>query len=84
MVKKYNKLTPEDTQILDLIQQGSNKEGATVVRLIEELRKIKGKEPDIDEIVEKLEEAVKVGLVKRDIINKQDEPVMVWKSQIRL
>ena len=75
-------LQKKEELILKIINQTNRKDEITVNQLADQLKEITGKENRLDFIIEKLEEAEKAGLIKRDIISKEDEPLLVWKSQI--
>jgi len=80
----FNKLSlhKEDRLILKLVHQATGKDKNTANQLADHLKKITGKENRLSSLIEKLEEAEKVGLIKRDIISKEDEPILIWRSQI--
>ena len=45
------------------------------------LENIVGKTVNKEKLVQKLSEAEKIGLIKREIANRQDEPVQTWRTQ---
>lgn len=74
----YNKLSQEDKKILNSIKH--NKKTATVTKIAETFNKNSGKPLENANIIEKLQQMKKIGLVKENIINIEDEPFLVWKT----
>ena len=79
----YNKLAlKEEKLILQAAHEASKKEKPTANVIASHYQKLTGKTIDLELLLEKLNEAEKVGLIKRDITSQEDEPILTWKSQI--
>jgi exosortase len=81
-LKLFNKLaSPEEKLILQAVQatQKSKPTGSTIASQYEKLTK---KAIETELVLKKLDEAEEAGLIRREIINQEDEPLLVWKSWI--
>ena len=79
----YNKLAlHEEKLILQVAHEASKKEKPTANTIASNYQKLTGKTIDLELLIAKLNEAEKVGLIKRDITSQEDEPILTWKSQI--
>jgi len=82
-LKLYNKLAQQEVKpILQATHQTSQKDKTTTNTIASHYQKLTGKPIQIELLVEKLDEAQKAGLIKKDITSKEDEPILTWKSQI--
>ena len=82
-LKLYNKLAPQEEKlILKAAHEASKKEKPTANVIASHYQKLTGKTIDLELLIAKLNEAEKVGLIKRDITSQEDEPILTWKSQI--
>ena len=82
-LKLYNKLAPQEEKlILKAAHEASKKEKPTANVIASHYQKLTGKTIDLELLIAKLNEAEKVGLIKRDITSQEDEPILIWKSQI--
>lgn len=82
-LKLYNKLAlQEEKLILQAAHGASKKEKPTANVIASHYQKLTGKTIDLELLIAKLNEAEKVGLIKRDITSQEDEPILTWKSQI--
>jgi len=79
----YNKLTlEEDKLVLQAAHQATRADKPTGNTIASYFEKIAGKLIEPEQLHKKLNEAEKAGLIKREITSKEDEPALVWKSQI--
>ncbi len=82
-LKIYNKLAlQEEKVILQVVQQISKKEKATTNTIASYYQKLTGKTIKPKLLVKKLEDAEKVGLIKKKLVSQDDEPIFVWRSQL--
>ena len=82
-LKLYNKLAlQEDKLILQAAHEASKKGKSTANAIASHYQNLTGKTIDLELLIAKLNEAEKAGLIKRDITNQEDEPILTWKSQI--
>ena len=78
----YSKITSEtDKQILKAASQ-TNIPTAEQIALT--YHEISGKNMKLGELIEKLEQAEKAGLVKKEILNFEDNPLLVWRSTMSI
>jgi predicted nucleic acid-binding Zn ribbon protein len=74
-------IVPLERGVLEAVAS-SSKKGLPTGRAIEEkYRETAGKEIEPENLVYTLEAAKDTGLVKRDVSNNEDEPVLVWKNR---
>ena len=79
----YNKLAlHEEKLILQAAHEASKKEKPTANAIASHYQKLTGKPIELKLLLEKLNQAEKAGLIKRDITSQEDEPILTWKSQI--
>ena len=77
----FQKLHPHKQQIIEAIQQAERKTTATFENIIGNLKKRKSQAIGEDELLKNLAELEELGLIQTKIVNKQDDPVFVWKTQ---
>jgi len=78
--KAYQKLNPQDRQILNATHQ--TQKSATTQNIGTTYQKLTGKTISLRTLHQKLEQAQKLGLTKKEITNQEDQPVQTWKAQI--
>ena len=82
-LKVYNKLALEEEKlILQAAHQASKQNKPTANTIASHYQKLAGKPIELNLLLQKLNQAEEAGLIKRDITSKEDEPTLVWKSQI--
>jgi len=82
-LKMFNKLSiPEEKVMLQAVHQAQKGSQPTARAIAYSYQSLTGTSIETDKLVEKLKDAEEAGLVKRDIISEQDEPLLVWKCQI--
>jgi hypothetical protein len=78
----YSKITSEtDKQIL---KAASQTKIPTAEQIALTYHEISGKNMKLGELIEKLEQAEKAGLVKKEILNYEDNPLLVWRSTMSI
>jgi len=80
--KVYNMLAPEEKLILRAAHQTAQKERPTINAIASSYQKLAQKPTEFSLLLEKLNEAEEAGLVKREVISQDDEPVLIWKNQV--
>jgi exosortase len=84
-LKLYDKLVLyEEKFILQAVKRASKKGKATTNDIALHYQKLTGKAIELGMLVEKLKEAEKVGLIKREIASQEDEPILTWKSHVSI
>jgi exosortase len=75
---------PEEKLILQAAYQASKKDQPITSAIAVHYKKLTGKTVETETLIQKLNEAEKLGLVKRDIASREDQPIIVWKSHTPL
>jgi len=76
----YSKITSKtDKQIL---QAASQTKVPTANQIALTYHKSSGKNMNLEKLIEKLEQAEKAGLIKREIMSFEDNPLLVWRTTI--
>ena len=78
----YNKLASREKLILRAAHQAAQEEKPTINTIASAYQKLAQKPIQPSLLLEKLSEAEEVGLVKREIISHNNEPVLTWKNQV--
>jgi len=81
-LKAYQKLSKQNKAILDATHQ--TKTTPTTINIAATYQKLNNKPITTDKLIEKLQQAQETDLIKKQIINNQDEPVLGWKTQLSL
>ena len=80
----YNRLSSEeDKAVLKAVRQ-AEKELSTGNRIIDEYKRITDKPINMESLLQKLKVAEDAGLVKKEIVSREDEPMIEWKIQFIL
>ena len=74
-------IVPLEREVLEAVALSSRKGPPTGRAIDAKYLENTGKEIEPEKLIEKLEAAKEVGLVKREISNNDDEPVLVWKNR---
>jgi exosortase len=77
----YQKLSKINMQLIDIIRRIEKKDMATFRKIAEEYKKASANTTE-DELLKKLSELERTGIIKGTIINKHDEPIKIWRTQI--
>jgi hypothetical protein len=80
----YNKLSETNRQIIDMVRETEKKHIATLSGIEETFREKTGKTMAKTKLLEKLLEVEKTGIIRHTIGNQQDEPIVIWKTQINI
>jgi hypothetical protein len=83
-IKLYNKLSQHDKLIIQAAHRASKEEKRNANTIASHYQKLTGKPIESEPLIEKLNEAEKVGLIKRIITSQEDEPTLIWKSQVQI
>jgi len=79
----YNKLALEQEKIiLKAAHQAAQKNKSTGNSIISHYQKLTGESIRLETLFKKLKEAEEIGLMKREIAGREDEPLLIWKSQM--
>jgi hypothetical protein len=82
--KAYQKLSASTRKIIDLVIETEGTKKPTLHAIASTYKDRIGDYVDPEELLQKLSEVEKTGIVKSEIANVYDEPTKVWKSQLRL
>ena len=80
----YRKFSKANKQITNAVYQTEKSMLPTLNNISETYGNITGKTVDNEKLILKLSEAEKIGIIKREIANKQDEPVQTWRTECSL
>lgn len=83
-LRVYNRLASEEERLILQAVHRARKDRPTASTIAAHYQKLSGKPIELEAVVEKLEEIQAAGLVTTDIDVTEDEPRLVWKSQIAL
>ena len=82
LLNLYGKLSMQNKNIVQAVENARKQGPSTVDAVLVELQKLPDPTTDKTLLNQKLVEAENAGLVERAIANKDDEPVISWKSQV--
>jgi len=83
-LKVYNKLASEEKLIPRAVYEVAKRGKATCDAIASAYQKLAQNPIELNLILEKLEQAEEAGLIKKEVISQDDEPVLIWKSQVPL
>lgn len=83
-LKAYKKLAPEEKLILQAVHQAAKEGKTTGNEIALRYQRLTGKAIESSLLLQKLNEAEEASLVKKEIISREDEPTLAWKSQTPL
>ena len=81
-LKVYNKLASEEKLVPRAAYEAAKRGKATCDAIASVYEKLAQKPIQSGLLLEKLGQAEEVGLIERVVISQEDEPVLIWKSQI--
>ena len=82
-LKVYNKLiSQQDKRILKATHKAAKIGKPTTNSIATLYQKLSGKTISLDFLTKKLKEAEKADLIKCDVASQNDEPILVWRSQL--
>jgi len=80
----YNKLSTTDRQIIEAVQQSGKSATSTLLNIAATYQKTTNTGLERNALYVKLIQAEETGLVSRQIVNRQDEPIQTWKTNVNL
>lgn len=80
----YQKLSKPNRQIISMLHETESQTIPTLNNIATTYKKTTGKPIDKKQLLRKLSEIEKTGIIKNSIANKKDEPLQVWKTQMTL
>jgi len=80
----YKKLSKMNQQIIEAVHQAQRTATGTITNIAKTYENIAEEKITAENLLQKLTEAEKAGLVEKEVINEQDEPVLGWKTQLSL
>jgi len=83
-LKVYNKLALEAKLVPRAVYEAAKRGKATCDAIASVYQKLAQNFIESSLLLEKLDQAEEAGLIKREVISQDDEPVLVWKSQVSL
>jgi len=82
-LRAYNKLALEEEKlILQAAHHAAKKDKPTGNQIASCYQRLAGKPIESSLLLQKLHEAEEAGLVKKEIISHNDEPVLIWKNHV--
>jgi hypothetical protein len=79
----YQKLSEINRQMVEMVKETEKKHIATLSNTAATYREKTGKQITKTQLLKRLSEIEKTGIIKRVIANQNDEPIITWKTQIR-
>jgi exosortase len=76
----YNKLSTKKQQIIRAVAKAQKQGTPTAQGIAEELGKLTGSPTDLVQMELDLQEAEKIGLIDRTLVNGEDKPAFAWRS----
>jgi exosortase len=84
-LKIYHQLgLQEERFILQATYEASKRDTPIATNIASHYQRLTGKTIEPRALIQKLTQAEKLGLVRRDIASREDQPIVVWKSQTSL
>jgi exosortase len=80
--KAYDKLSEPDKQIVDIVRETEKKMKPTLDKIAMAYKEKTCQTTDKTQLLETLSAIEKTGIIETTIIGKQDEPVLIWKTQM--
>jgi len=78
----YQKLSKQDQQIIEAVYQTQQETTPSLSNIATTYTKLAQKSITNEELLEKLNQATLTELIKKEITNQKDEPLLAWKSQV--
>jgi len=80
----YQKLSKANRQVIDAVHQTEKNMPVTLNNILETYKSTVRKGVNKKKLLEELSEAEKMGVIEKKIVNRQDEPVQVWRIKCSL
>jgi len=77
----YQKFSKANKQTIDAVHQTEKTIMPTLNNISKTYDKVTGKTVGKEKLMQKLTEAEKIGIIKKDIANRRDEPVQIWRTE---
>jgi exosortase len=81
-IQLYNKLSEHDKLVIQAAHRASKKDEPTINAIASRYKILAGRNIEIEELIKKLDETEKVGLIKKDMTSYGDEPRLTWKTKL--
>jgi exosortase len=81
-IQLYNKLSEHDKLVIQAAQRAPKGNELTINAIASRYKILAGRNIEIEELIKKLNETEKVGLIKKDITSYGDEPRLTWKTKL--
>jgi hypothetical protein len=78
----YQKLSNADKQIINAVNETGKNMLPTLNNISETYNNMTGQTIEKEKLMQKLTEAEKIGILKKAVGNRLDEPVQIWKPNI--
>jgi hypothetical protein len=78
----YGKLPKESREVVDAVFRAKKKTLPRLNDISMTYAQITGKPVVSEDMVRKLSEAEEIGIIKKEIVGKRDEPYLIWKAEI--
>ncbi len=76
----YNKLSTQKQRIIRAVVNAKKQGNPTTQGIAKELDKLTDSSTDLEQMELELQEAEKVGLIDRTLVNEEDKPAFAWRS----
>jgi len=80
----YQKLSKTNKQIIDAAHQTEKNMLPTLNNISKTYNNMTWQTVDKEKLMQELTEAEKIGIIKKDIANRRDEPVQIWRTEYSL
>jgi len=80
----YKKLSEMNQQIIEAVHQAQKTATGTINNVAKTYENITEEQITSEDLLQKLTAAEKAGLVRKGVVNEQDEPVLGWRTQLSL
>jgi hypothetical protein len=77
----YTKLSEPAKNLIDVVSITEKKSASTIGNIADTCQKTTNQTISKDQLMQKLAELEKIGIIRRHIVSKQDEPILIWKTQ---
>lgn len=80
--KAYQKLSKPNKQIIDIVLETQKTTTPTLSAIVTTYKNRTGEPIEEEELLHRISEAEKTGIIKSDIASNQDTPTQIWKTQM--
>jgi exosortase len=78
----YNKLPAKNQLLIKAVQNAKKQKNPTIHGIADELNKLTNTPTDLVQLQADLQDAEKVGLIDRALVNREDKPAYAWRNLI--